>query len=85
MRCSRFLWSTNHARIISCYFTLTTYLYNSNHLTSLEFNEGLPLSAVLVPHRLSMLLEHEMILTNATLSKVSDIEIQWWSMRKLDF
>ena len=29
--------------------------------------------------------EHQWILTNATVSKVSDIENEWWSMRKIDF
>ena len=34
---------------------------------------------------LHTLQEHQMILTNATVSKVSDIENEWWSMRKLVF
>ena len=34
---------------------------------------------------LNTLQKHQTIPTNATVSKVSDIEIQWWSMRKLDF
>ena len=29
--------------------------------------------------------EHQKIVTNATLSKVSDMLLQWWSMRKLVF
>ena len=29
--------------------------------------------------------EHQTIPTNTTVSKVSDIENEWWSMRKIDF
>ena len=33
----------------------------------------------------STLQEHQKIVTNATLLKVSDMLLQWWSMRKLIF
>ena len=36
-------------------------------------------------HHFCTMQEHQWILTNATISKISGMFLQWWSMRKLAF
>ena len=63
------------------------------YIWTFEINEinALPLFSILVQRNFAVLKlyplqstvqEHQTIPTNATLSKVSDMILQWWSMRK---
>ena len=55
---------------------------SQNFLHRLQFGDKTQISNGIVVFDKFTLQEHQTIPTNATLSKVSDMVIQWWSMIK---